>query len=149
MKGAIDIMSIEMYVTGVIYLYIGLFLLAVVMGIAAIWRKIRRKTLKCWWLIPCSMLYLIFTISITFTAYIAYDDPADPNYSTYKDWGLREFILNDIKMLAIWAFIGALLYLVFEGKKCNKSIRVGCSALLIFLAVLFVVLIMLSFTKVS
>lgn len=142
-------MSIEMYVTSVICLYIGLFLLAVVMGLAAIWRRIRKKTLKCWWLIPCSMLYLIFTTCITFTAYIAYDDPADPNYSIFKDWGLHDFILNDIKMLAIWAFIGALLYLVFERKKCNKSIRVGCSALLIFLAVLLVVLIMLSFTIVS
>lgn len=142
-------MSIEMYVTSVIYLYIGLFSLAVVMGMVAIWRRIRKKTLKCWWLIPCSMLYLIFAICITFTAYIAYDDPADPNYSIFKNWGLHDFILNDIKMLAIWAFIGALLYLVFEGKKGIKPIRVGCSALLIFFAILFVVLIMLSFTKVS
>lgn len=142
-------MGIEMYITSVIYLYIGLFLLAVVMGIVAIWHRIRKKTLKCWWLIPCSMLYLIFTTCITFTAYIAYDDLADPNYSTYRNWGLRNFILNDIKMLAIWVFIGELLYLVFERKKCNKSISVGCTALLIFLAVLLVVLIMLSFTKVS
>lgn len=142
-------MGIEMYITSVIYLYIGLFLLAVVMGIVAIWHRIRKKTLKCWWLIPCSMLYLIFTTCITFTAYIAYDDLADPNYSTYRNWGLRNFILNDIKMLAIWVFIGELLYLVFERKKRNKSISVGCTALLIFLAVLLVVLIMLSFTKVS
>ena len=138
-----------MYVTSVIYLYMGLFLLAVVMGIVAIWRRIRKKTLKCWWIIPCSMLYLIFTTFNTFSAYIAYDDPADPNYSIYKDWGLHDFILNDIKMLAIWVFIGALLFLVFERKKGNKSIKAICSALLIFLAVLLVVVIMLSFTKVS
>ena len=95
------------------------------------------------------MIYLIFAAFSTFTAHIAYDDPADPNYSIYKDWGLHNFILNDIKMLAIGVFIAALLYFVFESKKCNKSIKVGCSALLIFLAVLLVVVIMLSFTMVN
>ena len=142
-------MSIEMYATSVNYLYVGLFMLAAVMGIVAIWRRIRKKTLKGWWLIPCSMIYLIIATFSTFTAYIAYDDPADPNYSIYKDWGLHNFILNDIKMLAVWVVIAALLYFVFESKKCNKSIKVGCSAVLIFLAVLLVLVIMLSFTMIS
>lgn len=142
-------MCIDLYVAKATCLYMGLFLLAAVMGIVAIGFRIRKKTLKGWWLIPCSMLYSFFSSSITFSAYIAYDDPADPNYRIYKDWKLHNFILNDIKMLAIWLFIVALLYFVFETNKCKKSIKTGFTALLVLLAVLFVVVIMLSFTKIS
>jgi len=110
-------MSIETYTTTIIYLYIGLFLFFILIGVADIWNRIWKKTLKYWWgIIPCSIFYLISATFSTFIASIAYDDPADPNYEKYENWELHDFILHDIKTLIIWLFIGILLYLV-SGRK--------------------------------
>ncbi|MDE5801774.1 MAG: hypothetical protein K2I22_02525 [Lachnospiraceae bacterium] len=129
-------MSIETYADIMMKFYMGLFLLSVFAGAAAIRRKIRKKTLKYWWLIPCTILYSIVAVFNVFIAFIAYDDPADPNYRIYKNWELKDFILNDIKVLIIWLFIVAVLYLVLRRKECKTSAKTGGKKALIFLAVL-------------
>ena len=142
-------MSIEMYAEIIIRVYAGLFLLSVLAAAVGIWKRIRKKTFKFWWTIPCSMLYSIFAAVSTSTAYIAYDDIADPNYPKFKDWKLLDFVLNDIKMLALWLFIGVVLCLIFARKECRKSIKIGCAVLLIISAVVFLAIMALSFTKFS
>ncbi|MBD5479471.1 MAG: hypothetical protein HDR14_09295 [Lachnospiraceae bacterium] len=129
-------MSIETYADIMMKFYMGLFLLSVFAGVIAIWSKIRKKTLKYWWLIPCTILYSIVAVFNVFIASIAYDDPADPNYRIYKNWELKDFILNDIKVLIIWLFIVAVLYLVWRRKECKTSAKTGRRAALIFFAVL-------------
>ena len=95
------------------------------------------------------MLYSIFAAVSTSTAYIAYDDLADPNYPKFKDWKLLDFVLNDIKMLALWLFIGVVLYLIFGRKECKKAIKIGCVALWVVSAVVFFAIMALSLTKFS
>lgn len=129
-------MSIETYADIMMKFYMGLFLLSVFAGAAAIWSKIRKKTLKYWWLIPCTILYSIVAVFNVFTAYIAYDDPADHNYRIYRNWELKDFILNDIKVLLIWVFIVAALYLVLRRKECKTSAKTGRKKALILSAVL-------------
>jgi len=138
-------MNIETYATVIVYFYIGIFFLLIPVGIVSLWKRIRRKTAKCWWLIPYSMLYLLFAIFGTFTAYIAYDDLSDPNYRTYEGWELHDFVLNDIKRFILWLLIGVLLYFLFGRKKCAKSTRMVCIALLTFLAFMLIVILTLSF----
>ena len=132
-------MSIETYADIMMKFYIGLFLLSVFAGVIAIWSKIRKKTLKYWWLIPCTIIYSIVAVFNIFIACIAYDDPADPNYRIYKNWELKDFILNDIKVLIIWLFIVVLLYLVLRRKEYKTSAKTGRKKVLIFFAVLLTV----------
>jgi len=103
-------MYIETYTDIIIRLYFILFLSLIPIGILRLWKRIQKKTLKYWWIIPYSMIYLIFAAFSTFIASMAYDDPADPNYITYKNWDLCDFVFHDIKMLVIWLLIGAVLY---------------------------------------
>ncbi len=135
-------MSIETYTAIVIRFYIGLFLFLVFAGIAALYKKIRKKPVRCWWLIPYSMIYSIFALFSTFIAAIAYDDPADPNYRRYQNWELHDFIFNDMKMLMIWLLIGESLYFLFERKHLKIKKNVMYSAIA-FLAVLFIIMIIL------
>ena len=140
-------MSIEIYATTIIYIYMALFLLFILTGVVYIWNRIRKKTFRFWWgIIPCSILYSISAMFSTFAAFIAYDDPADPNYARYKDWELHNFILHDIKTLIIWLFIGSLLYLIFGRKSTKRSIKTGCAIFLIFLIVLSGITVFLSIT---
>jgi len=133
-------MRIETYTRGILYLYSGLFLFSILMGIAEIWTRIRKKTLKYWGgLLPCSILYLIFAMFSTFIASIAYDDPADPNYTRYKNWLLHDFILHDVKTFLLWLFIGLLLYSMSEW----KSMKAKHMFTICFLAVLLTAVIVL------
>lgn len=102
------------------------------------------KPFKYWWIIPYSLLYLLSAQMLTFTAYIAYDDPADPNYMHYKDWELKDFILSDIKRLVIWLFIGVILFLIL--KKGTKKINLALRCIIGILAVLAVLALILGFT---
>lgn len=109
-------MNIETYANSMIYFFIGLFLVLIVMGIVCFVQKIRGRSVKHWWIILYSIGYSIFAMYNTFIPFIAYDDPADPNYHIFKGWELRDFIVNDIKMLAIWLLIGVLIYGFFNRK---------------------------------
>ena len=130
-------MSIEAYTTFIIRLYGGLLLLVIFLGAIETWNRIRKKTRKYWLgIIPCSILYLISAVFSTFIASIAYDDPSDPNYALYENWGLQDFIIHDIRTFIVWLFIGTLLYLVFGRKTTKKSIKIGSTILLGFLMVL-------------
>lgn len=142
-------MSIETYANTMMRLYIVLFLIAILVGVVAIWRGIRKKPLKRWWMIPYSLFYSIFASYSVFIPYIAYDDPADPNYRIFKNWRLHNFVLNDIKIFAVWLLVGVLLCFISARKGCKRSIKTGCIALLIFLAVLLLAAVMLSITKIS
>lgn len=101
-----------------------LFFCLIVAGIAAVWRRIRKKKIRHWWLIPCFLYYSVFAVLGTFMASMAYDDPADPNFGRYGNWELHHFIGNDLKRLIIWILIGLLFYLAFERKDCKKTIKV-------------------------
>ena len=137
-------MSIDNYCMGVIYFYIGLMLLFLCMGVVGIWNKIRQKPFKYGWIIPYSLLYLISAQILTFTAYIAYDDPADPNYMHYKGWGLKDFVLNDIRRFVIWLFIGVILFIIL--KKGNPKIKLAIRCIIGILAVLVVLVMILGIT---
>ncbi len=136
-------MSIDTYAYVMIYIFIGLLLLSVLAGMAAIVMKIRKKTVKCWWIIPCTIMYSFVAVYNLFIPYIAYDDPADPNYRTFKNWGLRDFMLNDCKMLII--FLLAILLLYFVRKRKGYSIKANGLAVLIVFAILSVVVILFTF----
>ncbi|MDE7223770.1 MAG: hypothetical protein K2O34_08340 [Acetatifactor sp.] len=144
-------MSIETYANTMICLYGGLFLLAIFMGGVMIWRGIRKKPLKLKWLIFyfCLTFYSVFASYGIFIPYIAYDDSADPNYGIFKNWTLHNFILNDIKMLIIWLFIGVLFYVVLTRIEYGKFIKKGLIVLLAVLAVLLAAVLILSFTGIS
>ena len=138
-------MSIETYTTNMFFFYLGLLFLFVLTGIIVLIRSgIRKKTLKCWWIIPYSILYLIYALLSATIAGIAYDDIADPNYWRYEGWRLHDFVLNDVRKIAVWLLIGVLLYFVFERKETNKVIKTVGKVLLIILAILMVVMIALS-----
>lgn len=115
-------MNIETYTDIMIRLYIGLFLFSVFASFITIRSKIRKKTLKYWWLIPCTIPYSIVAVFNVFVASIAYDDHADPNYKIYQNWKLQDFILNDIKVLLIWLFIVVLLCLVIKRKSAGGKL---------------------------
>ncbi|GFI23581.1 hypothetical protein IMSAGC011_02370 [Lachnospiraceae bacterium] len=134
-------MEIEIYVNIILYLYIGLFLLSIFTGIIALWKRIRKKSLKYAWVIPYLILYSLFALFNTFIAYNSYDDCSNPNYSRYENWKLPNFILNDVKMLIIGLFFGGIFYFVFVRKKCNILIKKGA------VAVLFVIMFFLFFFK--
>lgn len=142
-------MSIDTYTTVMTYFYVGLFLLSILIGIVAIWNRIQKKPFKFSWAIPCSIFYSIFAFTGTSTAYIAYDDIADPNYWIYKNWKLQDFVFNDIKMLIIWLCIGALVYWIFGRKERKRSIKIGFAAVIILLIILFVALTLVSTTGIS
>ena len=130
-------MSIEAYTTFIIRLYSGLLLLAILLGAIETWNRIRKKTRKYWLgTIPCSILYLISAVFSTFIASMAYDDPSDPNYARYENWGLQDFILHDIRTFIVWLFIGILFYLVLGRKSTKKTIKIGCTLLLGFIMIL-------------
>lgn len=49
-------MHIEAYTTIILYIYIGLFLLSILLGITEIWARLRKKPLHYWGgLLPCSI----------------------------------------------------------------------------------------------
>lgn len=115
-------MTIETYADTIIYIYAGLILLFILMGVVGIFNRIRRKKLRYWWgIIPYTILYLLTAMFSTFVAFIAYDDPSDFNYARYKNWELQDFILHDIKMFVIWLLAGILLYMVFGKKSCGNT----------------------------
>ncbi len=114
-------------------------------GIAVV-RRIRKRTVKYWWLIPCVMVYSIAAVCNTFIAGIAYDDPADPNYGIYKGWALRDFILNDLKVLVIGLFLAALLCLVLRRKKAETTSRRAVRIVLAVLSAGAVVFILFAIT---
>ena len=130
-------MSIEAYTTFIIRLYSGLLLLIIFLGAIETSNRLRKKTRKYWLgIIPCSILYLMSAVFSTFIASMAYDDPSDPNYARYENWGLQDFILHDITIFILWLFIGILFYLVLGRKTTKKSIKIGCTILLGFILIL-------------
>lgn len=122
-------MSIEAYADIMIRFYVALFLFSVFAGVVAIWNKIRKRTLKYWWIIPCTTIYAIIAAFHVFVPYIAYDDPADPNYRIYEKWELQDFILNDLKLLIIGLFVVALFYLVLRRRE-HKEVWIFFAVLL-------------------
>lgn len=139
-------MSIETYTTAVFPLYLFAFLLLIPVGIWMLWRKLRKKPVRYWWAVPYSMVCLVFAIFSTAIAAIAYDDPADPNYRIYEGWELKDFVLQDIKTLAVCALLGAVLCFVF-GRKGSGPIKKFCGALLVAFAIVVVLLVLLSFVS--
>ena len=141
-------MSIDFYCIGIIYFYNGLRVLLLCIGAVGLWYKIRKRPFKFDWLmpyIPYSILYLISSPIFTFTAYMAYDDMADPNYHIYKDWGLADFILSDIKRFIIWLCIGAVLFFIMKKGPRDLKIAIHCViGTLAALAVLATLLMMVS-----
>ena len=130
-------MSIEAYTTFIIRLYGWLLLFVILLGAVEAWNRIWKKTRKYWLgIIPCSILYLISAVFSTFIASIAYDDPSDPNYARYENWGLQDFVLHDIRTLFLWLFISILIYLVLGRKTTKKSIKIGCTIILGFFMIL-------------
>lgn len=137
-------MNIETYATIVFRLYAGMFLLSVFIGAVGIWKRIRKKPLKFWWGIsPCAILYSFFATISTFVAYLAYDDLSHPQYDEFKNWGLYDFILHDVKTLIIWLAIGFLLYFlsennVIKGNVKKKIIWAVIGVVVVLLLVMFV-----------
>ena len=110
-------MSIDTYTLGIAWFYIGLFLLFVLAGIVEIWHRIRKGPLKHWWgITPCGILYSLSACVSTLSAGIAYNDISDPNYGRYGGWELTDFILHDVKTLAIWLLIGLTVYFVSKSR---------------------------------
>lgn len=124
-------MSIDTYANVVIYFNLGVFLLSVAVGIVVliycIWK---RKVVRYWWVIPVTAGYSLFAQYNVFVPYIAYDDLADPNYLTFKDWGLRDFVYNDIRMLAAWLFVGVVFFLLLERNRLKKMQTTRLAAIL-------------------
>ncbi|MCI9463704.1 MAG: hypothetical protein HFI48_07445 [Lachnospiraceae bacterium] len=121
-------MSIETYANTMIYFFLALFLLSVLADVIVILSIIRKKPLKYWRIMVWSTLYALFAMFNTSIAYIAYDDPSDPNFWRYENWNLHDFVVSDIKMLIFWLFLGALIYLISEkanGKKTETESREG------------------------
>ena len=137
-------MSIEEYTRIVFYFYLGIFLFSVLIGFIEILRRLWKKTSKFWLgIVPCAIFYSFSAALSTFSASIAYDDIADPNYMKYKDWGLTDFILHDIKTFFIWLFISILLYFVFGRESTKKSIKKAFAVILGVLIILFVLFLQL------
>ena len=121
-------MSIETYANTMIYFFLALFLLSVLADVIVILSIIRKKPLKYWRIMVWSTLYALFAMFNTSIAYIAYDDPSDPNFWRYENWNLHDFVVSDIKMLIFWLFLGALIYLISEkanGKKTETESSEG------------------------
>ena len=121
-------MSIETYANTMIYFFLALFLLSVLADVIVILSIIRKRPLKYWRIMVWSTLYALFAMYNTSIAYIAYDDPSDPNFLRYENWNLHDFVVSDIKMLIFWLFLGALIYLISEkvnGKKTETEDREG------------------------
>lgn len=121
-------MSIETYANTMIYFFLALFLLSVLADVIVILSIIRKRPLKYWRIMVWSALYALFAMFNTSIAYIAYDDPSDPNFWRYENWNLHDFVVSDIKMLIFWLFLGALIYLISEkanGKKTETEDREG------------------------
>lgn len=121
-------MSIETYANTMIYFFLALFLLSVLADVIVILSIIRKRPLKYWRIMVWSTLYALFAMFNTSIAYIAYDDPSDPNFWRYENWNLHDFVVSDIKMLIFWLFLGALIYLISEkanGKKTETEDREG------------------------
>ena len=91
---------------------------------AAIVYSAWKNTVKYTWLFACIAGFCFFTALIHENILISYDDISDPNYETYKNWDLRQFILSDLRRLMFWVGIGVLNYFGFIRK--NKVIRRLC-----------------------
>lgn len=126
-------MSIDTYANVMIRLYIGSFLLSIFIGIVSLWKGIKqKKSIRHWAVIPCLICYSYIAQYNVFVPYIAYDDLADPNYWQYKGWRLQDFIFNDIRLLLVWLFIGALFDFIAERRKYKESIQKAYIVVLIF-----------------
>lgn len=137
-------MNIETYGWIMCIIFTGLFAVSVLAGIIALgYNIVKRKPLKYGWIIPCVIVYSVFALFNTFVPSIAYDDISHPNYSRYEGWSLPDFILNDIKMLLLWVFIGIFLYFRFHKKETAGFQKAGGRTLFILGAVLFVLMIFL------
>lgn len=127
-------MSIEEYLNFISGIYTCLFLLFILISVVEIWNRVWKKKSKYWGgIFPCFLFYWFSAILSTFTASMAYDDVSDPNYASYKNWELHDFILHDIKTFLIWLFIGILFYLAVGGKSTKKSIKIASTIVLSFL----------------
>lgn len=129
-------MNIDIYACVMTFFYMGLFILSFLTGIVCLWKRIRQqKSIRHGVVIPCLIYYSFVAGYNLFIPYIAYDDRADPNYWKYKGWEFRDFLFNDIRMLLIWLFIGALVDFIVERKKYRETTKKIYIAVLIFLAV--------------
>lgn len=140
---------IEAYSMIMTYFYMGLFLFSVLMGLFAVWNRIRKRRFKYWWLVPCLAVYSLVALCNTFVAYLAYDDISHPNYGRYAHWGLCNFILNDAGMLAAWLLVGAGLFYLVKRKEGKKPIKGGGKSALVLLLALLVMLLFVGILTVT
>lgn len=116
-------MTIETYTAKIAGFYMLLFLFTSLLGIVEICNRIRKNKVIWAGFFPCSFLYSIFGFFSILTAYMAYDDVADPNYWRYQDWTLQDFILQGIRTFLIWLSIGISLYLLSEWNTLKNKRR--------------------------
>ena len=127
----------ETYDKIITFLSMAGFFLAPAAGIIYL---IRKKSARNVWIFGCLTLFFLFTVVRHCVFLIAYDDPSDPNYASYKDWTLGRLIFSDFYWLIIWIGIGMINYLAFVKK--NKIVRriliFGIVILFFILAVSFI-----------
>ena len=99
-----------------------------------------KRTLKYIGLFLCVAGFCFCTVFTHMIVSLAYGDPSDPNYETYKDWNLYRYLLSDIRCLIIWLGIAVLNYFAFV--KRNRVVRLvfilGAGAVLMIFALLCV-----------
>lgn len=111
-------MNIDTYGSMMSWLYLGLMSLALLAVILVTVLRVLRRPLRHDWLAPYTVLYSVCACMGMITALLAYDDVASPNYHMYKDWQLHHFVLNDIRMLVVWAALGVVLGALFRSGRC-------------------------------
>lgn len=130
-------MSIERYTLFMACFHGGLFFFLIVAGVVEFFIRIRKRTLKFWWVTPCAISYSQWATVITTAVYMVLDDVSHPDYWKYKDWGLWDFVFLHIKILIIWLLIGALFYFLFEKSHINDTIKAVCASLMMGVLFLF------------
>ncbi len=109
-------MNIETYTTCMIRLYICLLVLALSGELIRTARLLRNQTAnvqkikRIWRDTFCLLLYLISALFYITIADLACNDPSSPNFEQYKNWGFKNFMFQDIKILLIWLAVGAALH---------------------------------------
>lgn len=112
-------MNIDTYERIMGWFYLGLMLLALLAVLVVIVLRILRRPFRYDWLAPYVVLYSTCAGMGMLSALLAYDDVASPNYHMYKDWQMHHFVLNDIRMLMVWAAVGVVLDSLFRRRRCT------------------------------
>lgn len=114
-------MQIETYAFMMSYFYLGMFFFSGLLGVIALWKKVKKKSFRHGWVIPWMIGYFLIAMYHVFIPYMAYDDPSDPNYKWYEGWGLRDFVFHDLKLLVTGLLVGALLCFIRKRRACGRQ----------------------------